>query len=102
MPARAGVSCGSQHQCLRRDQLSLSHFFKKLAFAAPANGFPSLLTADSSQHLFIELVLAAPASALPSLLRALVAQDCAAADRREYQAAFRPARNAKQRGATAP
>jgi hypothetical protein len=61
-------------------QLSLSHFFKKLAFAAPDKGFPSLLTADSSQHFFNELALAAPANALPSLLTALVAQDCAAAD----------------------
>jgi hypothetical protein len=61
-------------------QLPLSHFFKKLVFAAPDNGLPSLLTAESSQHFLIELIFAAPANGLPSLLTALVAQDCAAAD----------------------
>ena len=58
----------------------LSHFFTKLAFAAPKSGLPSLLTAESSQHFFIELDLAAPLRAFPSLLTAFVAQDCAKAD----------------------
>jgi hypothetical protein len=53
----------------------LSHFFMKLFFAAPDSGFPSLLTADSSQHFFIELILAAPLRGFPSLLTALVAHD---------------------------
>jgi hypothetical protein len=60
-------------------QAPLAHFFTKLAFAAPASGFLSLLTAASSQHFLIELVLAAPLRGFPSLLTALVAHDCAEA-----------------------
>src|SRR5690349_11672708 len=51
-----------------------SHFFMKLAFAAPASFLPSLPTALVSQHFFIELAFAAPARALPSLPTALAAQ----------------------------
>ena len=50
------------------------HFFKKLFFAAPANGFPSALTAFGSHasrlHFLTNAVLAAPASGFPSLLTA--------------------------------
>jgi len=48
----------------------------ELAFAAPESGFPSLLTALSSQHFLMELLRAAPASGLPSLLTARLAHDC--------------------------
>jgi hypothetical protein len=40
----------------------------KLVFAAPLSFLPSLLTAFASQHFFIELVVAAPARGFPSLL----------------------------------
>src|SRR5689334_7784552 len=56
------------------DHVLASHFFIKLAFAAPASFLPSFPTAPASQHFFIELALAAPARALPSLLTALAAQ----------------------------
>src|SRR5438552_3536880 len=49
------------------DQAPDSHFFTKLAFAAPASFLPSFPTAPASQHFFMELALAAPASAFPSL-----------------------------------
>jgi hypothetical protein len=47
---------------------SLSHFFMKLAFAAPASGLPSLPTAFGAQasfvHFVMKLLSAAPVSAL--------------------------------------
>src|SRR5215471_12303056 len=64
---------------------SLSHFFKKLAFAAPASGFPFLSIAFGSQlsfaHLVMKLFSAAPANGLPFLSIALLWQvPCAMAE----------------------
>ena len=57
---------------------SLSHFFKKLVFAAPASGFPFLSIAFGSQlsfaHLVMKLFSAAPANGLPFLSIALLWQ----------------------------
>jgi hypothetical protein len=57
---------------------SLSHFFMKLAFAAPASGLPFLSTAFGSQasfvHLVMKLLSAAPARGLPSFPTALIEQ----------------------------
>src|SRR5215510_14292176 len=64
-------AAGCEVSCL--DQVPASHFFMKLAFAAPASFLPSFPTAPASQHFFMELALAAPAKALPSLLTALAA-----------------------------
>src|SRR5712691_4309820 len=51
------------------DYASTSHFFMKLAFAAPDSFLPSLLTALTAQlsrlHFLRKLVFAAPASGLP-------------------------------------
>ena len=59
-----------------RDYASVSHFFMKLDFAAPASGLPFLSIAFGSQasfvHFVTKLLNAAPASGLPSLPRALV------------------------------
>src|SRR5262249_28317466 len=53
-----------------------SHFFIKLAFAAPASGLPFLSTAFGSQasfvHFVMKLLSAAPARGLPSLPTALL------------------------------
>ena len=65
-----------------------SHFLRKLAFAAPANGLPFLSTALGSHASFLHFVrkavLAAPARGLPVLLTAYVAQvaSCAIAELR--------------------
>src|SRR5262249_49637535 len=62
-----------------------SHFFMKLALAAPASGLPSeptaLVAQSSAMHFFMNEVFAAPASGLPSLPTALVSQvSCAKAE----------------------
>jgi hypothetical protein len=64
---------------------SASHFFMKEFLAAPANGFPFLLTAFSAQpdgpaallppsHFLMEEALAAPVSGLPFLPTAFASQ----------------------------
>jgi len=68
---------------------SASHFFMKEFLAAPAKGFPFLLTAFSAQldapaallppsHFLMEEALAAPVSGLPLLPTAFVSQSEAA------------------------
>src|SRR5216683_864955 len=65
-------------QSARDPYASASHFFRKLALAAPASGLPSALTALSAHasvlHFLTKLVLAAPASGLPSFPTALLSQ----------------------------
>lgn len=73
------------------DLASASHFFMNEAFAAPASGFPSLLTAfsahpdpaaaptlASASHFLMKEAFAAPAKGFPSLVTALDSQSDAA------------------------
>jgi hypothetical protein len=61
---------------LDRRYASLSHFFIKLVFAAPASGLPFLSIALGSQasfvHFVMKLFIAAPAWGFPSLPTALL------------------------------